>query len=217
LSATKPPIIVQPPGKPPIIVQPPPPPPDSTNDTSVARYSISGNIAIPLNDLARLAPPAAPLNTAAGYMWTRRDGDGAWLWKYVPSPDSLYIEPVAVRPPDDSTAPANPIVKWYNKATGVVKEGRLLSAPDSSGSWIIGSQAVAQGLISAGALYGISAPGGGITVDSGSIITAPVAGGMPAYIDSGNTVPTQAGFGGIPTWALIAGGAAVLFFMMRKK
>lgn len=204
------------PAKPPVIVIPVKPPIDSTNNVSSPQYRIEGNVAIPLNDLARSAPPSAPLNSSAGYMWTRRVGDGAWLWKYVPSPDSLYIEPVAVRPPDDTTSPVNPIVKWYNKATGQIKDARLLSAPDNSGSWIIGSQAVAQGLVSAGALYGISAPGGGITTDSGSSITAPVNGSMPAYVDGGSS-PVQAGIGSLPTWVWLAGGAAALFFFTRKK
>lgn len=213
------PVVVQPPVKPPV-VRPPvivQPPIVATNDTTTARYRIEGAIAYPLNDLARNAPPAAPLNSSPSYMWTRRVGDGAWLWKYVPSPDALYIEPVAVRPPVDTMSPANPLVKWYNKATGEIKDSRLLTAPDSSGSWILGSQAVAQGLVSAGALYGISAPGGGITVANGGSITAPVAGGMPAYIDGGTVAPVQAGVGSIPTWVWIAGGAAALMLFARKK
>lgn len=215
--AVKPPTDTVLPGKPyvPPIVVPYKPPSDS-NLQNVAQYRIEGNVAIPLNDLARSKPPDNKLSTTPFYQWTRRVGDGAWLWKYVPPPEAVYIEPVAVRPPSDSIAPANPIVKWYNKATGEVRDARMLNAPDSSGSWILGSTAVAQGLVSAGALYGISAPGGGITVATGGQITAPVSGGMPVYTD-GAAAPVTAGVGSIPTWVWLAGGAAALFFFTRKK
>lgn len=204
-----PPVVNKPPnGKP--VVPPPPvvvPPPI---DNSSAQYRIEGNVAIPLNDLARSKPPAQNLDSRPSFMWTRRVGDGAWLWKYVPPPESVYIEPTPFTPGASTLSPANPVVKWYNNATGEIKEARLLNPPDNSGSWILGSSAVNQGLISAGALYGVYAPGGGVT--------APVTGGgaiMPAYDTNGGAQTEQAG---MPTWAwLLIGGAALFFLVGMKK
>lgn len=211
-SGVKPPVVVQPPvgTKPPVVL---PPPPD-VNDTVTPRYRIEGVVAYPLNDPARQRPPDQPLDSKPSYQWTRRVGDGAWLWKYVPAPDAVYIEPAVVLKPEGGAAvQADPIIKWYNSATGEIRESRLSTAPDNSGSWVRGSTAVAQGLISAGALYGISAAGGG----SANIVSGATGGGGVVLPANGGGV-VEAGVGaGVPTWIWIAAGAAALLFFMRKR
>lgn len=213
--APPPPIVNKPPNGKPVVPPPPAPPPPPVVvpppvDNSAAQYRIEGNVAIPLNDLARSKPPAQALDSRPSFMWTRRVGDGAWLWKYVPPPEAVYIEPAPFIPGASTLSPANPVVKWYNNATGEIKEARLLNPPDNSGSWILGSSAVQQGLISAGALYGVYAPGGGVT--------APVTGGglvMPPY-DAGGAAEAEKA--GMPTWAwLLIGGAALFFLVGMKK